>query len=68
MIDEALARRQINADRCADFREARIYSARFVIAWAERSAALLCLQISRYLLQKPPWQAHPNPGATIPRE
>ena len=35
-------------------REARIYSAWRAITWLGRSAALVFLQISRYLLQKPP--------------
>ena len=35
-------------------REARIYSSWRAITWLGRSAALVFLQISRYLLQKPP--------------
>ena len=47
----------------AVLKEARIYSAWRAITWLGRSAALLFLQISRYLLQKPPWQSHPDSQA-----
>ena len=40
--------------RTRDLKEARIYSAWRAITWFGRSAALVFLQISRYLLQKPP--------------
>ena len=49
-------------------REARIYSAWRAITWLGRSAALVFLQISRYLLQKPPCIPSRFLSAAHPRE
>ena len=49
-------------------REARIYSAWRAITCIGRSAALVFLQISRYLLQKPPCIPSRFPSAAHPRE